>query len=105
MVADMRVTCDCCGKRESGCLIGVVNCRCETAEAKFFIPTVPLCPNCKRCSVHCICSSCSCGDIKIFGHDKNCAVRIGCRERIAQEDKEFSEFTDTLREFLNEEGK
>lgn len=89
MVYDSRLSCDCCGKRESvGCVRGVVNCRCETKTVGF-IPVANICPDCKKCPVHCSCNGCDCGDIKLFGHNKDCEVRLNCRAKIQKENEEI----------------
>lgn len=69
---DTRARCECCGATEGGCVKDKVNCRCET-DRDFYLPSTLICV-CKKCPIHCVCQSCDCGDVKLFGHDKDCFV-------------------------------
>ena len=81
---DSRLTCACCGKRESssGCVRGRPNCCCDT-EFKSVIYTVSLCPDCVKCPTHCKCDlkRCHCAT-KFFGHKTDCDVRLICKAKI-----------------------
>lgn len=86
MVADFRLTCDCCGEKEStsGCVRGVVQCPCDKEQSLFGMDNALL-HECEKCPKHCKCfdklcaGSCSSSIASItamMGHDKNCPARI-----------------------------
>lgn len=86
MVRDTRLTCGCCGKKEStgGCVRGVVNCSCERARDFLLSLNTDLCADCKKCPAHCICEMCNCRKI-INRHSSDCRVRLKCRYKIRRD--------------------
>lgn len=83
---DTRLTCDCCGKKEStsGCVRGVVNCPCEQSRDSGFLPKIDLCPDCNKCPAHCVCEMCNCRKI-MDTHSKDCRIRLKARYKIQRD--------------------
>lgn len=96
MVADFRMTCNCCGEREStsGCVRGVIQCFCDKEERLFGMKNALL-HDCEKCPKHCKCfetlcdGSCSSSIASVsrmMGHKKDCPARIESWARASMKD-------------------